>query len=200
MTTTPSPRTHELPIYRTAPAPAEYAQFLKDFPHLAKPSGGLAAAVHDFRPGMLRGLALAKSEVDRGFRWVEQSDRAWGRRAFVGSLAALLGMAATAFGYGDCDTAVRMYMEAAMAQGVPRNNLRMLICRTSQGRGHMVLVCRLAAWDGRGYVLDNLQPRVLLTGQWLAAGYRPLIMEGMPGSPRWLDLRKPRTLADLWKT
>ena len=87
---------------------------------------------------------------------------------------------------GDCEDYVILKRKELMAQGVPATDLLITVVRQQNGDGHAVLTVRTDRGD---YVLDNLEPKILL---WSKTEYRFLKRQSDENSGQWVSISDGR--------
>lgn len=90
---------------------------------------------------------------------------------------------------GDCEDYVLEKRRRLMRIGVPAGDLLITVVRQPSGDGHAVLTVHTDRGD---FVLDNLEPRILL---WTETAYRYLKRQSMHDSGRWVAIDDGRSAA-----
>lgn len=84
--------------------------------------------------------------------------------------------------YGDCEDYVLLKRKLLMDSGVPAGDLLITVVRQPNGDGHAVLTVHTSLGD---YVLDNLEPRILL---WSQTDYQYLKRQSTQNSGLWVSI------------
>jgi predicted transglutaminase-like cysteine proteinase len=87
---------------------------------------------------------------------------------------------------GDCEDYVLAKRRALMDMGIPASALLITVVRQQNGDGHAVLTVRTDRGD---FVLDNLEPRILL---WNQTDYRFLKRQSEFDSGQWVSVSDGR--------
>lgn len=87
---------------------------------------------------------------------------------------------------GDCEDYVILKRKELMGQGIPSTDLLITVVRQQNGDGHAVLTVRTDRGD---YVLDNLEPKILL---WSKTDYRFLKRQSEENSGQWVSISDGR--------
>lgn len=89
-------------------------------------------------------------------------------------------------GYGDCEDYALEKRRQLMRAGIPAGDLLITVARQPNGDGHAVLTVRTSMGD---FVLDNLQPKVLL---WSQTPYTYLKRQSETNSGAWVTITDGR--------
>jgi predicted transglutaminase-like cysteine proteinase len=87
---------------------------------------------------------------------------------------------------GDCEDYVLLKRRALMERGLPASALLITVARQENGDGHAVLTVRTDRGD---FVLDNLEPKVLL---WSETGYLYLKRQSAEDAGQWVAISDGR--------
>jgi predicted transglutaminase-like cysteine proteinase len=155
--------------------PIGHYEFCQDRPEECRPNG--SAAPVQLTPARWNELTTVNKRVNERIRPVPDLE-IWGK-AEVWSYPDIM---------GDCEDYVLLKRRLLMHYGWPEGTLLITVVRQTNGDGHAVLTVRT---DGGDYVLDNLEPSVVL---WTRTPYQFVKRQSETNAGQWVSISDDRPM------